>query len=133
RRRGFRLAAVSSSKNANRMMEQIHLGSEGSLLDFFDANLCGRDVRRGKPDPEIFLLAAGQLGIPAASCLVIEDAPAGIEAAKAGGMAALGVARLQDAALLRAAGADLVVTSLDQVDIETLSRGKLRMRHMQGK
>ena len=48
-----------------------------------------------------------------AVCLVVEDAPAGIEAAHAGGMMALGIARLGDAALLRAAGADLVVTSLD--------------------
>ena len=126
RARGIRTAAVSSSKNANRMMGRIRLRSEASLLDLFDANLCGRDVRRGKPDPEIFLLAAATLGAAPVSCLVVEDAPAGIEAAKAGGMAGLGIARLGDAALLRAAGADLVVTSLDDVAVDALARGELR-------
>jgi beta-phosphoglucomutase len=61
-----------------------------------------------------------------AVCLVVEDAPAGVEAAKAGGMAALGVARLGDEALLRAAGADLVVTSLDEVAMDPLAEGLLR-------
>jgi beta-phosphoglucomutase len=59
---------------------------------------------------------------------VIEDAPAGIAAAHAGGMAALGVARLKDASELRAAGADLVVTSLDDVSIEALVHGRLCRR-----
>jgi beta-phosphoglucomutase len=132
RARGIRTAAVSSSKNANRMMGRIRLGSEASLLDLFDANLCGRDVRRGKPDPEIFLLAAAALGAAPVSCLVVEDAPAGIEAAKAGGMAGLGIARLGDAALLRAAGADLVVTSLDDVAVDALARGELRTQPIEG-
>ena len=61
---------------------------------------------------------------PAGECLVVEDAPAGIAAARAGGMAALGVARLGDEALLRAAGADLVVTSLDQVDVGAVAAGE---------
>ena len=69
--------------------------------------------------PEIFLIAAQELGVAPANCLVVEDAPAGIEAARAGGMMALGIARLGDEALLRAAGADLVVTSLDDVDAAT--------------
>ena len=54
-----------------------------------------------------------------------EDAPAGIEAARAGGMAAIGVARLGDAEMLRAARADLVVTSLDDVVITELALGRL--------
>ena len=60
---------------------------------------------------------------------MVEDAPAGIAAARAAGMAALGIARLGDEALLRAAGAGLVVTSLDQVDVGALvATGALRTR-----
>lgn len=139
RARGFRLAAASSSKNANRFMQQIRLdtfaGEAGlreaslrpgqTLLDVFDANVCGRDVRQGKPHPEIFLLAAEELGVPPAQCVVVEDAPAGVAAAKAGGMRALGIARLADDALLREAGADLVVTSLDEVAVDALAAGRL--------
>jgi len=91
----------------------------------FDVNVCGRDLHRGKPDPAIFLLAAKELRIGPEYCFVIEDAPAGIEAARAGGITALGVARHDDAALLRTAGADLVVTSLDEVAVEELAEGRM--------
>jgi len=128
RARGFRLAVASSSKNANQMMQMIPVETGGTLLDLFDANLCGRDLRRGKPDPEIFLLAAAALGVAPVSCVVVEDAPSGIEAARAGGMVALGVARLGDEALLQAAGADLVVTSLDEVAVDALTIGLLYRR-----
>jgi beta-phosphoglucomutase-like phosphatase (HAD superfamily) len=122
------MAVASSSKNANQMMRSIRLDSGRSLLDVFSANVCGRDLRHGKPNPEIFLLAAAELGVAAEQCFVVEDAPAGIEAARAGRMAALGVARLGDAASLRAAGADLVVTSLDEVAIDELVAGRLSRR-----
>jgi beta-phosphoglucomutase len=122
---GLRLAAASSSKNANEMMQLIGLDTGRTLLDVFAANVCGRDLRRGKPDPEIFLLAAAALGVAPAGCLVVEDAPVGVQAARAGGMVALGVARLGDEALLLAAGADLVVTSLDEVAVEALAEGRL--------
>jgi beta-phosphoglucomutase len=56
---------------------------------------------------------------------VVEDAPAGVRAAKAGGMSAIGVARHGDAASLRAAGADLVVRSLSEVDVAALTAGVL--------
>jgi HAD superfamily hydrolase (TIGR01509 family) len=125
---GWPMAVASSSKNANQMMKQIHLGSGRDLLDVFSANVCGRDLRQGKPNPEIFLLAAAELRVTPMHCFVVEDAPAGIEAARAGGMAALGVARLKDASELRAAGADLVVTSLDEVSIGTLVNGRLSRR-----
>ena len=107
------------------MLRRLTLPDGRPLLSIFDADLSGRDVPRGKPDPALFLLAAEALGIPPAQCLVVEDAPAGIAAARAAGMAALGIARLGDEALLRAAGADLVVTSLDQVDIAACGRRRV--------
>ena len=91
-------------KTPTRMMRPIRLDSGQSLLDIFSANVCGRDLRQGKPNPEIFLLAAAELRIAPAHCFVAEDAPAGIEAARAGDMAALGVARHGDAALAAGGG-----------------------------
>jgi beta-phosphoglucomutase-like phosphatase (HAD superfamily) len=96
-----------------------------TLLDLFDANVCGADLPRGKPDPEIFLAAARAIGVAPERSLVVEDAPSGVQAAKAGGMAALGVARHGDQALLAAAGADRVVESLDEVRIEGLGEGRI--------
>lgn len=122
---GWPMAVASSSKNAEAMMRPIRLGDGSGLLDAFAADMCGRDLRRGKPDPEIFLLAAARLGIAPTSCFVAEDAAAGIQAARGGGMASLGVARLDDAALLRDARADLVVTSLDEVSRDGLADGRL--------
>jgi beta-phosphoglucomutase len=125
---GWPMAVASSSKNANAMMRQIGLDSGQSLFDIFSVNVCGRDLRQGKPNPEIFLLAAAELRIDPAQCFVAEDAPAGIEAARAGGMRALGVARLGDAVSLRGAGADLVVAGLDEVAIDKLAGGRLCRR-----
>jgi HAD superfamily hydrolase (TIGR01509 family) len=122
---GWPMAVASSSKNANDMMRSVRLESGQSLFEVFDVNVCGRDLAHGKPDPAIFLLAARELRIPPAHCFVAEDAPAGIEAARAGGMTALGVARHDDAALLRTAGADLVVTSLDEVAVDELAAGRM--------
>lgn len=140
RARGVPLAAASSSKNANRFMRAIPLarfapGDTGdaasapretlrkTLLDAFDANVCGHDVAHGKPHPDLFLLAADALHVPPPACVVVEDAPSGVQAAKAGGMSAIGVARLDDQDLLRAADADLVVTSLDEVAVDALASG----------
>jgi HAD superfamily hydrolase (TIGR01509 family) len=125
---GLPMAVASSSKNANQMMRPIRLASGQGLLAAFRANDCGRDLKHGKPDPEIFLLAAEELGMDPGDCFVAEDAPAGIEAARAGGMTALGVARLGDAVPLQAAGADLVVTTLDDIDVSELVHGRLRGR-----
>jgi HAD superfamily hydrolase (TIGR01509 family) len=126
------IAAASSSKNANAFLRKLSLAKwiEGSrypfltadstLLDMFDANVCGRDFAHGKPAPDIFLAAAAELGLPPERCVVIEDAQSGVQAAKAGGMACIGVARLGDAPLLRSAGADWVVTSLDELTVAAL-------------
>ena len=73
----------------------------------------------------MFLTAARELGAAPEAAMVMEDAAAGVAAAKAGGMAAIGIARAHDADLLSAAGADIVVTTLDQVDVTALSDGRL--------
>ena len=125
---GWNIAAASSSKNANAMMRTIRLDSGQSLFDIFNVNVCGRDLPKGKPDPEIFRLAAAELRVEPARCFVAEDAPAGIEAAHACYAMALGVARHGDSAQLGAAGADLVVTSLDEIAIDELVGGRLRRR-----
>jgi len=125
---GLKLALASSSKNVGPMLRRLTVPGGGTLLSIFDADTSGRDLPRGKPDPAIFLLAAQALNIPPADCVVVEDAPSGIQAARAGGMAALGIARLGDEELLRTAEADLVVTSLDQVDVAAIADGMLRVR-----
>lgn len=136
---GLRVAAASSSKNAGLFLRQIRLDTFAheagisstsvrpglSLLEFFDADVSGRDFARGKPHPEMFLTAAEELGVAPDVAIVIEDASAGVEAAKAGGMAAVGIARADDEDLLAGAGADVVVTSLDQVDLAALAEGRL--------
>ncbi|MFG1649340.1 HAD family hydrolase [Micromonospora sp. NPDC049275] len=61
------------------------------LLDRFDVLVCAEDYTRAKPDPEAFLLAARQLGVPPGSCLVFEDTDLGIQAATAAGMASVRV------------------------------------------
>ena len=119
---GFRLALASASRNTGAMLRQLTLPDGRAIRSLFDADLSGRDVP-GKPDPALFLLAAAALDVPPGQCVVIEDSPAGMRAAHAGGMAAIGIARLGDSALLRAAGADLVVTCLDRLDIAVLSKG----------
>jgi beta-phosphoglucomutase len=136
---GVRVAAASSSKNAKLFLSKIRLDTfvqeQGissksvrpglALLDFFDADVSGRDFAHGKPHPEMFLTAAHELGVAADAAMVIEDAAAGIEAAKAGGMAAIGIARGDDADLLAGVGADIVVTSLDEIDRAALAKGRL--------
>ncbi len=136
---GLRIAAASSSKNANAFLERIRLDEfvreEGlsydfvrpgyTLLDTLDANVSGRDFAQGKPHPEIFLTAADEAGVSPEEAFVVEDAVNGVQAAKAGEMAALGLARADDEELLAGANADLVVTSLDDVSLGGLLEGRL--------
>jgi beta-phosphoglucomutase len=136
---GLRIAAASSSKNANAFLERIRLDEfvekEGldydfvrpgyTLLDTLDANVSGRDFAQGKPHPEIFLTAAEEAGVSSGEAFVVEDAANGVQAAKAGDMAALGLARADDEELLAGANADLVVTNLDDVSLDALAEGRL--------
>lgn len=85
REAGCRLSVGSSSKNAKFILKQV------ALEDAFDAVSDGTNITRSKPDPEVFLKAAEFLGEDPANCVVVEDAEAGIAAAKAAGMEAAGI------------------------------------------
>jgi beta-phosphoglucomutase-like phosphatase (HAD superfamily) len=139
---GMHVAAASSSKNADLFLGKIRLDTFAqehrisspsvrpglTLLDYFDVDVSGRDFAHGKPDPEMFLTAARELGVAPGEAIVMEDAAAGVEAAKAGGMGAIGIARAEDADLLSAAGADIVVATLEEVDLSALANGQLATR-----
>lgn len=121
---GVPVVAASSSKNAGRLLAALPVDDGRSLREVFDADVSGCPVERGKPAPDLFLMAAAAVGAQPEGCVVVEDASAGVRAAKAGGMAAVGVARADDSADLDRAGADLVVVSLDEVDVDALVSGR---------
>lgn len=85
RERGHKLAIGSSSKNAGFILEKV------GLTDAFDAVSDGNNITRSKPDPEVFVKAGEFLGVNPKECIVVEDAYAGIDAAKAAGMASVGI------------------------------------------
>lgn len=82
---GLKLAVGSSSKNAHFILERL------DAEQYFDAVCDGTQIVHSKPHPEVFLKAAEMLGLPPAACLVVEDAPAGLQAARAAGMDCAGV------------------------------------------
>ncbi len=105
-RKGWREAIASAAPRANVevVLEALH------AADCFEAIVSAEDVHRGKPDPEVFVIAATKLGVVAERCVVVEDAAHGIEAARAARMKSIGVSR--DGKQLNA---DLVVRSLDRL------------------
>lgn len=104
---GLKTALGSVSKNARLILERI------GMLDDFDAIIDGTKISRGKPDPEVFLKGAAELQSQPDECVVFEDAVAGVEAAKRGGMIAVGIG--EPAVLTRA---DLVAGSLAELTLE---------------
>lgn len=91
---------------------------------FFGAMVSMEDTQRGKPDPQVFQIAAERLGVRPAHCLVLEDAVAGVQAARAGGMKCIAVRFVghHSAQALAQAGAQLVVPSLEQVSVDIIRR-----------
>lgn len=110
---GWRQAIASAAPllNVAAIVQALRIGP------FFDAITSAEDVQRGKPDPQVFLLAAERLGAPPARCIVVEDAPAGLEGARRGGMRAIGV-RTSHAAL----EGDIVVDSLADLPDDAFER-----------
>lgn len=115
RGRGVSLAIGSSGPNENVAIVCQKMG----LSEAFRAIITGSDVQRGKPDPEVFLLAASQMGIEPRHAIVIEDAPLGIEAARRAGMKCVGLTSSHPADVLD--GADVIVSSLGEVDVDRLA------------
>jgi beta-phosphoglucomutase len=85
RAQGIKTAIGSASKNTRLILDRL------GIIPLFDAIIDGNSVGKAKPDPEVFLAAAQELGIPPTSCVVFEDAEAGIEAALRAGMGAVGI------------------------------------------
>jgi beta-phosphoglucomutase len=113
---GFRLAVGSSGppENVRLVLEKLPGGRRIGVA------VTGADVTRGKPDPQVFQLAAERLGVPPSSCAVIEDAVHGIEAAQRAGMAAIAVTGTSQRAQF--AAADLIVDSLRELSPERIRR-----------
>ncbi|EUJ33699.1 beta-phosphoglucomutase [Listeria floridensis FSL S10-1187] len=85
RAEGKKIALGSASKNAVMILEGL------GIIDLFDAIIDGNKVSKAKPDPEVFLKAADELGLKPEDCVVFEDAEAGVEAGRAGGMYVIGI------------------------------------------
>lgn len=120
--RGLRRCVASSSGHARIRMS---LRLTGLHTVFADEHLfSAEDVEHGKPAPDLFLHAAAQLSAPPGLCVVVEDSPAGVQAAKAAGMRAVGYCALTPAELLRDADADVLVTDMTELPevIATLPR-----------
>ncbi len=106
---GIKTALGSASKNSMMILEKI------GMVDLFDAIIDGNKVSKAKPDPEVFLKGAEAVGVTPAGCVVFEDAIAGIEAAIAGGMKAVGIGSPDVLT-----EANLVISGLDKMSIEQL-------------
>jgi len=116
REHGFSIALASSAP-----IENIQLVLEGlGINDYFQAIVWGREVKEGKPSPQGFLLAAKKLGLAPESCIVIEDAVAGVTAAKRAGMSCLAVTNAHPRTSLTEAGH--VIDSLEEITVDDLER-----------
>ena len=109
---GWKQAIASSAPRLNVELMVTML----QLRDWIDELVSAEDVRAGKPDPEVFLTAAARLGVAPARCLVVEDAAAGIEAARRGGMRSIGVGSGPIQA------ADIAIRSLDALPPDAFDR-----------
>lgn len=115
---GFRQGLGSSAPRANLEMLREMTGVDRFLQTVVGAE----DTQRGKPDPQVFQIGAERLGVPVSRCVVMEDAVAGVQAAKSAGMKCIAVRFVahHPEEKLRAAGADHVVPSLESVTLETI-------------
>ncbi|PTR01639.1 beta-phosphoglucomutase [Mucilaginibacter yixingensis] len=108
---GIKTALGSASKNSMTILNKI------GMTDLFDAIIDGNKVSKAKPDPEVFLKGAAELGVQPADCVVFEDAIAGIEAAKNADMKAVGIGEQETLK-----EADVVVKGLGEVSVNELNR-----------
>jgi beta-phosphoglucomutase len=115
RAEGLLIGLGSSSRNAAMVLEKLR------ITDLFDAIITGHDISRSKPDPQIFLMGAEQLGVEPRECAVFEDAASGVQAALAGGMLSVGFGPsegLEDA--------HIRIQSYDELDPKTFGARSLQ-------
>jgi beta-phosphoglucomutase family hydrolase len=103
------VATSASRHDADRLLVRT------GLRDRFEVVVTAEDVQRGKPDPEVYLLAARGLGFPPAQCLVFEDAVVGVQAARSAGMRVIGVSTAHSETELRAAGAERTIEHFEGI------------------
>jgi beta-phosphoglucomutase len=92
------------------------------LADAFAARVTSADVAYGKPDPEVYRVAASRLGVPPGECVAFDDAPVGIQAARTAGMAVVGLATGHTPSELMAAGADIAIRNFLGIDWREVSK-----------
>ncbi len=109
RENNIKIALGSASKNSKLILERIN------MLDYFDAIIDGNNITKGKPDPQVFLMGAEATHCKPEECVVFEDAVAGVQAGKAGGMKVIGVG---SADILTEA--DFVIAGFEEMTIERL-------------
>ena len=114
-----RWAIVTS---CTRALAQVRIGAAG--LPKPKQMVTSTDVQHGKPDPEPYLKGAQVLGVPAADCLVVEDAPAGIRAGKAAGARVLALRTTASDAELQQAGADWIVDNCAELFLDSSAAGE---------
>ena len=117
-RRGIPRAVGTS---ASRMDVERMLGAVG-LRRHFEVVVTSEDVRLGKPDPEVYVLAARRLGAAPGACVVFEDSVVGIQAARRAGMRAIGVTTAYGEEELRAAGAEAVIADFEGLEWDSIAR-----------
>lgn len=111
----LQIASSATAPTIDRVLKHF------KLADFFTYRIGGDEVKKSKPDPEIFVQAAGQSCTLPANCLVIEDSTNGIRAAKAAGMHCIGYAN-PDTGNQNLSSADLIVLHLSEIDLLTIGR-----------
>ncbi|NQU18994.1 beta-phosphoglucomutase family hydrolase [bacterium] len=110
--RSIKIANISSSKNCKPILKKT------GTTNLMDAIVDGNDITKGKPDPQIFLMAAERLGVVSSNCIVFEDAVLGVEAAKRAKMYCIGIDRYNSPDRLKEA--DIVVSDLKELDYNKL-------------
>ncbi|MFW5632016.1 MAG: beta-phosphoglucomutase [Acetivibrio ethanolgignens] len=109
--KGYKIALGSASKNSRLILDRLH------LTEIFDEIIDGTKTSKAKPDPEVFVLGAKALGFACEECIVFEDAKAGIEAAHAGGMQAVGIGSRS-----RLPEADFNIPGFADMEIEAIEK-----------
>ncbi|MFH1381041.1 MAG: HAD-IA family hydrolase, partial [Candidatus Omnitrophota bacterium] len=114
RKKGIKIAVISSSKNCPFILQKTGVDK------ITDAIVSGDDITRGKPDPQIFTMAAKRIGLNVDECVVFEDAYLGVEAAKNGNFKCIGIDRNNNPRRLEKA--DIIVKDLKEVDYQKLNK-----------